>query len=109
MKTASLLASVILVCTMPVAGYTQAAKPELQPVDFNRLDANHDGKLSRAEARAEPELDMEFDTLDVNHDGYLSMQEFQAWPRAKKQRIPDAGTAPGGSSGAQHLPTNTEH
>ena len=104
MKIVNLLACMILACTMPFAAHAQAAKSELQPVDFNRLDTNHDGKLSREEARAEPELSMEFDTLDANHDGFLSLQEFQAWPRAKKQKIPDAGTAPGGSSGAQHLP-----
>src|SRR5580700_2367745 len=63
MKIVSPLACMILACTMPIAAHAQAAKPELQPVDFNRLDTNHDGKLSRQEARAEPELSMEFDTL----------------------------------------------
>jgi Ca2+-binding EF-hand superfamily protein len=104
MKIASLLACLILACTMSAAPRAQATKPELQLLDFNTLDTNHDGKLSPLEARADPELSMDFDALDVNHDGYLSMEEFQAWPRAKKAKAPDPSTAPGGSSGAQHLP-----
>ena len=104
MKMVHLLACAILACTSSAGAHARASKQELQPVDFNKLDTNHDGKLSLAEARADPELYMAFDTLDVNHDGYLSIQEFQAWPRARRQKIPDAGTAPGGSSGAQHLP-----
>jgi hypothetical protein len=104
MKIASLLACLFVACTMYAVTRAQTAKPELQLVDFNKLDKNHDGKLSRLEAQADPGLSMDFDALDANHDGYLSVEEFQAWPRAKKTSAPDVGTAPGGSSGAQHLP-----
>ncbi|HEY4215193.1 MAG TPA: EF-hand domain-containing protein [Steroidobacteraceae bacterium] len=104
MKFAALLAYPIFVGGMSLAGAAEAAKPELQLIDFNTLDQNHDGKLSQLEARREPELSIEFRMLDVNHDGYLSLEEFAAWPRAKKARIPEPGTIPSGSSGAQHLP-----
>jgi Ca2+-binding EF-hand superfamily protein len=104
MRIAGLLASLILACTLSAGLSAQAAKPELRTVDFKTLDKNHDGKLSRAEARADPGLSMDFDALDENHDGNLSMEEFQRWPRAGKTNTPDPGTAPGGSSGAQHLP-----
>jgi len=104
MKIASLLALGILSCVLSVAGRAQTARSELQPVDFYQVDSNHDGKLSEVEARSVPELHMEFDMLDVNHDGYLSVEEFAAWPRAKRMKPRDPGTAPGGSSGAQHLP-----
>jgi hypothetical protein len=104
MKIAGLLALLILPCALPVATQAQTAKSELQPVDFNQIDSNHDGRLSEVEARAVPELHVEFEMLDANHDGYLSAEEFQAWPRAKKMKARDPGTAPGGSSGAQHLP-----
>ena len=104
MRKIGVFAAVVLACVLSAGASAQPARPELQLVDFDRLDTNHDGKLSRREARADPELSAEFDTLDVNHDGYLSREEFQAWPRAKKTREPEAGTTPGGSSGAQHLP-----
>jgi hypothetical protein len=104
MKIAGLLGLLVLSSTLAVTADAQASKPELQPVDFNKLDTNHDGKLSPVEARADPDLEMQFEALDANHDGYLSMEEFQAWPRAKKMQARDPGTAPGGSSGAQHLP-----
>lgn len=109
MKIARLLACLVLFGATTAAVHAQAAKPELQPLDFNRLDTNHDGKLSPQEARADPDLYMEFDGLDVNHDGYLSIEEFQAWPRAKKTKTPNPATAPGGSAGAQHMPTTHSH
>ena len=48
---------------------------------LQKLDANHDGKVSPAEAKA-PELGA-FDKLDTNHDGIFSVQE-QAAARQKK-------------------------
>lgn len=103
MKIAGIAGAVVAWAILGPAG-AQADKPELQLVDFQKLDVNHDGKLSRLEAQADPELSMQFDMLDVNHDGFLSIAEFQAWPRAKRTQAPDPSTAPGGSSGAQHLP-----
>ncbi len=80
---------------------------ELRPVAFATLDTNHDGKISRDEALAAPDLSDAFDKLDLNHDGFLSPAEFQAWPRAMKSKDAtplDPSTAPGGSAGAQHMP-----
>jgi hypothetical protein len=80
---------------------------ELKPIAFSALDTNKDGKLSRSEARADPELYEAFDMLDVNHDGFLTPAEFQAWPRALKATnatTRDPATAPSGSAGAQHMP-----
>ncbi len=104
MRSAGLSAWLILACAMTPALHAQAVKPELQALDFDALDKNHDGQISQQEARADAQLAQDFDTLDQNHDGYLSRAEFQAWPRAKQAKIPDPSTAPGGSSGAQHLP-----
>ncbi len=103
MKIASLLACLALSCTASVTLHAQALKPELRPLDFNKLDTNHDGKLSRLEARVDPGLDMDFDALDVNHDNYLSIQEFEAWPRAKKTQTAERTTVPSGSGNAQHM------
>ena len=80
---------------------------ELQPVAFATLDTNHDGKISKKEALAAPDLSDAFDKLDLNHDGFLTPAEFQAWPRAAKSKDAaplDPSTAPGGSGGAQHMP-----
>lgn len=47
---------------------------------FDRLDANHDGKLDGAdrEARRQARLASLFDRIDTNHDGAISKQEFTA-------------------------------
>ena len=43
---------------------------------FEKLDANHDGRISREEMRAE--ADKHFDKLDTNHDGFLDKAELEA-------------------------------
>jgi Ca2+-binding EF-hand superfamily protein len=89
--------------------YAQGVRQELKPVAFATLDTNKDGKISREEALAAPDLADAFDALDVNHDGFLSPSEFQAWPRALKTGAAkrDPSTAPGGSAGAQHMPPSS--
>jgi len=43
---------------------------------FARTDADHDGRVSRAELLAvAPGAGAEFDAIDANHDGYLSEAE----------------------------------
>lgn len=41
-----------------------------------RFDANHDGKITRAEL--EKGLKAEFDAADTNHDGVLELEEYRA-------------------------------
>lgn len=54
---------------------------------FDRIDADHDGKISRAEYQAW--VDTRFDRLDANHDGSVDAQEIAASParadRAQKR------------------------
>ena len=45
---------------------------------FARLDANHDGKLSAAEAAADPKVQGMWKKLDANNDGTVSEAEFAA-------------------------------
>jgi hypothetical protein len=102
-------ACLILACVTGGTLWAQGVATEAKPIAFSTLDTNHDGKISRSEARADPGLYAEFDMLDLNHDGYLSPEEFQAWPRALKTKSTAAhepATAPGGSAGAQHMPPN---
>jgi opacity protein-like surface antigen len=43
---------------------------------FNNLDKNHDGSISKAEARADKELSKNFSAADKDHDGKLSRSEY---------------------------------
>jgi len=58
---------------------------------FDRADANHDGKLSLAEASAGP-LAM-FDKVDSNHDGTISPQEHEAASASMRARWREHGDA----------------
>lgn len=64
---------------------------------FDRLDANHDGKLDQAD-RAERQK-ARFDRIDANHDGAISYAEFSAMHAqsdgARKERLADRGGARG--------------
>lgn len=44
---------------------------------FTYIDANKDGKLSRAEAAGFRGVAKYFDEADVNKDGFLSREEFE--------------------------------
>jgi Ca2+-binding EF-hand superfamily protein len=90
----------VLAQAAPAAGAPAAAAPQQltrtqlsQQLDseFKDLDANHDGKLSKAEiqtamsrraAEAQTEVNSQlktvFDKIDTNHNGSISLAEFQA-------------------------------
>jgi len=48
-------------------------------IPFDELDANKDNGLSAAEAGALPEISAQWDTLDADADGQLSRAEFTAY------------------------------
>lgn len=50
-------------------------------VDFDALDTDGDGYISRSEARANPTLHAEFDGVDRDRDGRLSPEELADWNR----------------------------
>lgn len=45
-------------------------------VQFNELDANHDGTITKEELQKVPKLDQYWQTLDINHDGKVERAEF---------------------------------
>jgi hypothetical protein len=47
---------------------------------FQSLDKNGDGKISREEAQASPELMVIFTPVDTNSDGDITVVEFEAVP-----------------------------
>ena len=65
-------------------GGFKGAGPRL---DFDALDRNADGRLTRAEVRGSP-LEKLFDQIDTNRDGRISREEFEAYlekSESKKQ------------------------
>jgi Ca2+-binding EF-hand superfamily protein len=57
-----------------------------------RLDADHDGRLSRAEAAKSP-MAQRFEQLDANHDGFVDRDEARAaFKRMREQRANGVGS-----------------
>jgi len=57
--------------------------------DFQLLDFNGDGQISRAEVALFPRLSAAFDEADTNHDNQLSFEEVRAFAvryRAERDR-----------------------
>lgn len=52
--------------------------------DFDALDTDHDGRISRAEAGASAEFSGRFKILDTDGDGYVSNAEYRAGLRATR-------------------------
>ena len=48
-------------------------------VDFDAMDSNHDGSITRAEAKGNADLMREFHVVDSNHNGRLSKDEMKGW------------------------------
>jgi len=85
--TGSLLAAgTVLAGTPDVAaeGGRHARRAAMQQQMFERLDANHDGQVSRAEYKAS--VDARFDKLDANGDGSVDAEEIARSP-ATAERV----------------------
>ncbi|MEO6366027.1 MAG: EF-hand domain-containing protein, partial [Luteimonas sp.] len=50
-----------------------------------QADANKDGRISRAEAAANPKLATKFNEIDGNRDGFLDRTDWQAKARERKE------------------------
>jgi hypothetical protein len=55
---------------------------------FQDLDANHDGQISRDEAKKSSEVNNKFDQADANKDGKLDAAEFSALEAMPKEATP---------------------
>ena len=64
-------------CAHDRADYSQfsVAEPRVEPIT-RYADANNDGKVTREEAKADPNLARSFDQYDGNKDGVLDRGEF---------------------------------
>lgn len=64
----------------PTDGAAPLSKGEIKARrDFQLLDFNQDGKLSRAEVALFPRLAAAFDTADTDKDGFVSFEEVEVF------------------------------
>lgn len=84
------------------------SKGEIKAIkDFQMLDFNKDGKISRKELMLVPKLYAGFDEADTNHDNYLTMEEvrvFAAKYRARRDAAKAAQAAQAAQTAAQAAP-----
>jgi Ca2+-binding EF-hand superfamily protein len=68
----------VLGLTATVANAEQAASTATESAqpDFNQIDSNQDGAISRQEAGSFAALEVKFDEADANKDGALDADEF---------------------------------
>lgn len=69
----------LFLAAFSACAYAQDAPPQKSP-DFAKLDKNHDGFLSREEAKADKRAAKFFGKADMNHDGKLNEDE---WLKAR--------------------------
>lgn len=67
---------------------------------FDALDKNHDGYISRDEAKNASELDTRFSELDTNNDGKLSRSEYRALRSSARGSTTSGKGAMSGKAGA---------
>ena len=66
---------IFLALLLPVTAFAQTGAPQRHPgKKFQRLDLNHDGRISRDEWTRKPKA---FDRLDLNHDGFITREELR--------------------------------
>ena len=70
----------------------QALEGTSRDAQFKRLDANHDGKVTLAEAQANPKvrslLGSTFADVDTNHDGFIDRKEAAAYQMKRQSLVP---------------------
>ncbi len=72
------LSFVLLMALLPVL-HAGSSKDEQIDARFAAADANHDGQLTLAEAKAGmPRVAVNFDKIDADHSGTVSLQEIKA-------------------------------
>ncbi len=65
----------------------ETRRAEHQAAWLQRVDTNHDGQISKAEAEANaPRLAEHFNEVDSNHDGLISAEELQAFHVAQDEK-----------------------
>jgi len=72
-------------------------EPQVIPWEFDDLDKNWDGYLSKKEAAVRKDLGNEWDSIDLNSDGKLNIDEFSAFEGRGRFTPPHGAHEPGNS------------
>ena len=72
----ALVSAAGLMTSLPASAWGDKAKTEPKAMNFDKLDANHDGYISKSEAQGMSGLPAVFDQSDANKDGKLDRAEF---------------------------------
>gem|GEM_PF-1314344 len=73
--------------SMPVhAADTAVSVDAYGMVSFVHLDSDHNGYVSRVEARSVTGVEQAFDSADVNHDGLLDQHEYTRVRQAREAK-----------------------
>jgi Ca2+-binding EF-hand superfamily protein len=92
MKKLAVLAAAAAAASLLVAVPAFAADRPRSPVNdkvdqvFARLDADHDGRISRPEAEQGKRLANHFDKIDADRDGYVTRGELAAAIERRRAR-----------------------
>ncbi len=69
----------------PTKDSTATTSPRGNPADFERLDKNADGRLTRDEVKGTP-YEEPFDAIDTNKDGKIDRKEFLAYLKKGEEK-----------------------
>jgi len=96
MKASKLLIAASVAALIPmgaaVAGEGMAKDKSAAAANFQKLDANKDGRISQAEAAVDSTI--MFSTADANGDGYLDSTEWKASHRGSSGHEQQPQSAP---------------
>jgi hypothetical protein len=96
----------------PAASARGAASQRGSAAQFNRLDTNKNGSISREEAAAAPDIIVIFPVLDTNSDNQVSQGEWNAYNWAAAPASSSAGASAAGGPGSaamfNRLDTNSD-
>ena len=76
---------ILSVLALFIAGAAMAAGDKNHGNGFDRLDADNDGFITRAEANSYRRLSEGFDAIDLNRDGQVSREEMAARSKARRE------------------------
>jgi len=96
MKTFRTLSSIALVAALLAGNAAQAQSASAPSAEsmkqqiqdrFTKADADHDGKLSRAEAQAGmPRVAAKFDEIDAAHSGFVTLEQILKFAAAAQKK-----------------------
>jgi len=89
----ALIVSLLLVPAYALADSTDKAvdKQHRMEDQFKKADKDHDGTLTKEEAKAIPHVYKNFDAIDTDKDGTVSMDEIRAYEKSRKKSAHERG------------------